>query len=77
LVDFWVELVYVCSTERAQKKCLATVLIHTAWNLWKERNQRIFDLVSAAPARIMALIKEEIKLRSLACGEGALPHRGF
>lgn len=59
------------------KKCLAAVLIHTAWNLWKERNPRIFDLVSAAPARIMALIKEEIKLRSLACGEGALPHRGF
>jgi hypothetical protein len=46
----------------------ANLLIYTAWNLWKEMNRRIFGGVFAAPARVVELIKEEMKLRLLACG---------
>lgn len=44
----------------------------TMWNLWKERNRRVFDRVLASPPRILALIKDEMKIRDLACGGGEL-----
>jgi hypothetical protein len=46
------------------------LLICTAWNLWKERNHRVFEGASSTPIRILALINEEIKIRRVACGEG-------
>jgi hypothetical protein len=50
------------------KQHLASLMIYTAWNIWKERNRRIFDGVTASPFRVLNLIKEELKLRRLACG---------
>jgi hypothetical protein len=75
LTDWWNSSMQ--TTPKELKRNLAAVLIYTAWNLWKERNRRIFDHTAATPMRVMALIKEEIKLRHLACGGGVLPHRGF
>jgi 2-polyprenyl-3-methyl-5-hydroxy-6-metoxy-1,4-benzoquinol methylase len=46
--------------------------MYTAWNIWMERNRRIFDEVSAPQTRILGLIKEEMKLCDLACGGGDL-----
>jgi hypothetical protein len=50
------------------KQHLASLMIYTTWNIWKERNRRIFDGVTASPFRVLNLIKEELKLRRLACG---------
>jgi hypothetical protein len=58
--------------KEAPKDCkqrLASILIYTAWNLWKERNIRVFGHVYALPSRMLALIKEEPNMRNMACGE--------
>jgi hypothetical protein len=34
----------------------------------KERNRRVFDGLTSLPSRVLSLIKEENKLRSLVCG---------
>jgi hypothetical protein len=46
-----------------QKQQRASTLIYTTWNIWKERNWRIFEGKSATPARVIQLIKEEMALR--------------
>lgn len=75
LVDWWNSTIF--AMPKVFKKGLAAVRIYTVRNLWEERNRRIFEQVAAAPLCIMALIKEEIKLKCLAGGQGMLPHRGF
>jgi hypothetical protein len=67
LQDWW-----NLTLKEAPKDCkqrLASILIYSAWNLWKEMNRRVFDHVSALPGRVLALIKEELTMRSMACGE--------
>jgi hypothetical protein len=61
-------------TPREYKRCLAAILIYTCWNLWKERNRGIFENASLPPTCILSLVKQEVRLKSFACGEGALPH---
>jgi hypothetical protein len=53
---------------RGDQRQVAAVLISTAWHLWNERNWRIFDGVSASPARVFQLIREDLRLRVAACG---------
>lgn len=50
------------------KQKVASLLIYTAWNIWKERNMRVFKGLASLPHRILSIIKEEIRLRYLACG---------
>jgi hypothetical protein len=56
-----------------QKKERAAILIYTTWNIWKERNRRIFEGKTATPVRVLQLIKDEIALRQRAC-EGGSAH---
>ncbi|KAF8719547.1 hypothetical protein HU200_024278 [Digitaria exilis] len=49
------------------KRRKAAILIYTTWNLWKERNRRVFDGKSATPQRVLAFIKKEMSLRATAC----------
>jgi hypothetical protein len=53
---------------KEQKRIVAAILIYTAWHIWKERNRRIFEGAVASPSRVLALIKENLKLRPDACG---------
>jgi hypothetical protein len=50
--------------------------MHMAWNIWKERNRRVFEQFTARPTRILALIKEEVSLRITACAEAVWPPNG-
>jgi ABC-type histidine transport system ATPase subunit len=44
----------------------ASVMIFTAWNLWLQRNRRVFQGVSATPHRILQLIKDDMATRAAA-----------
>ena len=46
----------------------AVLLMHTAWNIWKERNRRIFEAREVQPLTVLQLVKEEANLRFRACG---------
>ncbi|KAF8658162.1 hypothetical protein HU200_059634 [Digitaria exilis] len=48
------------------KRQRATLMTYTAWNIWKERNRRVFENQCGTPQRVLALIKE-VKMRSVAC----------
>jgi len=52
----------------AQKRSVAAILMYTCWNLWKERNRRVFDQKCLQPHEVVQLIKEEVNLRRVACG---------
>jgi hypothetical protein len=68
--DWWNNSLRGRSKDEARK--VAALLIHTTWNIWKERNRRVFDGVALAAPSILFLIKEEMRLRELACGRGEL-----
>ena len=52
---------------------IAAILIYTSWNVWNERNRRIFQGTSQSPAQILNLIKQEMDIRRQAC-EGRVPY---
>ncbi|KAF8688277.1 hypothetical protein HU200_042330 [Digitaria exilis] len=54
--------------EKKQQIRRASLMIYTAWNLWRERNWRIFDAVYMLPAWVVQMIKDEIGVRFQACG---------
>jgi hypothetical protein len=43
---------------------VSALLLYTVWNVWRECNRRVFDGTSSSPARVFALIKEELQLQA-------------
>jgi hypothetical protein len=43
------------------KKGLRSLILLIAWEIWKERNQRIFEHKETAAPNLMAKIKEEAR----------------
>lgn len=50
------------------RKLKAAMMIYTAWNIWKERNRRVFNQQVGSPVDVMQEITREINDRRLACG---------
>jgi len=57
---------------QSQKRSVAALLMYTTWNLWKERNRRVFDSKSLQPHNVFSIIKEEVLLRRVTCGQSAV-----
>lgn len=70
----WLELWWnreLAGLPSKEKKQRVAYLIYNAWNIWKERNRRIFEGKSSRPTRVLQLIKDEMALRDSACGFAA------
>jgi hypothetical protein len=42
-------------------------MIYTVWNIWKERNRRVFERKTVTTRRILQLIKDKLATRLAAC----------
>jgi len=51
------------STTSENRNKVAAILIYTAWNIWNERNRRIFQGSSQQPTAVLGFIKEEMEVR--------------
>ena len=66
IVDWWqTELAHLPKKTRRTK---AALMMYCTWNIWKERNRRIFKHKQGSPTDVMHEIKMEIQLRKLSCG---------
>jgi len=59
--DWWNSMLQDTSAENRRK--VATISIYTTWNIWNERNKRIFQGSSLMPAGVLNLIKLEMDVR--------------
>jgi hypothetical protein len=67
MMDWWNRTTK--SQAKGKRPRLISLLIYTVWNLWKERNCRIFEGRSSSPTQVRRLIKDEYQIRRVACGE--------
>jgi hypothetical protein len=66
LGDWWITSLR--ALPKVQRRTKAAILIYIAWNLWKERNRRIFQGAFLTPQQVFHLMKEEMNLRQQAYG---------
>ena len=71
LQDWWNSMMQGRST--LNRRQAAMISIYTAWNIWNERNRRIFQGSSLLPVGVLNLIKLEMEIRRRAC-DGRSPH---
>ena len=64
--DWWFQSLQ--NMPKDQRRTKAAVIMYTVWNLWKERNRRIFEAGEVQPLTVLQLVKEEANLRFRACG---------
>ncbi|WVZ55170.1 hypothetical protein U9M48_005869 [Paspalum notatum var. saurae] len=68
--DWWTTALQ--NKPKDKKRTIAGILMYIAWNIWKERNRRIFNNKQASPSVVFNLPKEEMDLRKSACGHPSL-----
>lgn len=51
-----------------QRRSVAAITMYTTWNIWKERNKRIFDNSSLRLDQVFELIQNDVMTRQSACG---------
>ena len=62
--SWWEEV--ATKVSRSERRRLNGVVIYTFWNIWKERNRRIFDNKIETVTEVAARIKEDIEQRKIA-----------
>ena len=62
--SWWEEV--ATKVPRSERRRLNGVVIYTFWNIWKERNRRIFDNKIETVTEVAARIKEDIEQRKRA-----------
>ncbi|OEL37816.1 hypothetical protein BAE44_0001162, partial [Dichanthelium oligosanthes] len=55
------------------RRIKSAFLMYTAWNVWEERNRRIFEGRQKDAMQVEQQIKAEMALRRMACGGPELP----
>jgi hypothetical protein len=55
---------------RAERRRFNGVVIYTFWNLWKERNRRIFNNITESTFLVAVRIKDDIEQRKRAFASG-------
>ncbi|RCV09521.1 hypothetical protein SETIT_2G036200v2 [Setaria italica] len=62
-----------------QRRLVAAILMDTTWNIWKERNRRIFDNTTLRPDQVFELIQNDVLTRrrepELIVRRGATSHQ--
>lgn len=53
---------------KEERKRFNGLVIYTAWNIWKERNRRIFDSAFESAMQVAARVKDDIAERRRAFG---------
>lgn len=53
---------------KKQRRSVTAYLIMTTWNIWKERNRRVFEGTSLRLTQVFDLIQEEVMMHQRACG---------
>ena len=64
--EWWTQEVQLPTKE--ERRTWAAINMYTVWNLWKERNRRIFEGKEADPVIVFQFMREEMGLRAQACG---------
>ena len=59
LVDWWESTLLLIPKEK--RRDFNGMVIYTMWNLWKERNRRIFDNKSSTAIQVAERTKEDIE----------------
>jgi hypothetical protein len=65
LSGWWVEIWKLHNNKVSRPQ--ATVAVYVVWNLWKERNRRVFESKVASPLLVGSLARDELNLFELAC----------
>ncbi|XBJ25809.1 hypothetical protein VPH35_003377 [Triticum aestivum] len=60
-VGEWWERLCSAGGSKEQNRLNMTVAAYTVWNLWKERNQRVFENKELTATALAGLIKDDIK----------------
>ncbi|PAN46043.1 hypothetical protein PAHAL_9G159700 [Panicum hallii] len=71
ILDWWEK--DLVGLPKKTRKLKAALMIYAAWNIWKERNHRVFDQKVDSPPEVMQEIKREVTDRKMACGGLELP----
>ena len=66
ILDWWER--ELAKLPKKIRKLKAAMMIYTSWNIWKERNRRVFNQQIGSPVMVLQEIKREINDRKLACG---------
>jgi hypothetical protein len=64
LISWWEEA--VTKINKGERKRFNGMVIFTLWNLWKERNRRIFNSAHESAMQVASRVKEDIEQRNRA-----------